>query len=410
MKLYSLIASGVTLMQPTLDDLKASGAPELVIKELQGHANASFIRIRLSPTDAPNVNGDWVTAEGANKRLKSLILQPVNLAANLTEHNKTQPIGVVYNAFLDEKNGDIMADAILWKRYFPEEVAVIEAMKDQLGGSWEIAAFEKGVRYVEAAISAAMNIDAEKIRMIEDDYYFTGFSILKQTAAAAQFRTRVEELVASRGSGGDKKGSNNKTKSKEVNANMFPLTIESKAQFDELIASALKESEQGKRLEALEASVKQYETDLTASKDANAKVIAALAEVLPADKRSTDPVKMAQAIKDTEAAKAHRAEAEKQFEAMKDVYDEKDKEEVLSILEAGVRKEISAEQALKLVNMRKGANPPAATGIHAGVNDDGKLTPEEIDASAGRMAGKGSGGGKIESIVASLVAALKGDG
>lgn len=406
MKLYSLIASGVTLIQPTSADLKASGAPELVIKELQGHANASFIRIRLSPTDAPNVNGDWVTAEGAAKRIKSLILQPVNLAANLTEHNKLEPIGVVYNAFLDEKNGDIMADAVLWKRYFPDEVAVIEAMKDQLGGSWEIAADEKGLRFIDAAIAKEMNIDAEKIRMIEDDYDFTGFSILKQTAAAAQFRTKVEELVASRkGSGGDKTD-DDKNKGKEVKANMFqPIKIETEAQYKELIASIMKESDQTKRIEALEASDKQYKADLQAAKDTNAKVVAALAELVPAEKRSTDPLAMAQALKDAEASKTVRIEAEKQFKAIEKEYDEKDKDEVISIIEAGIRKEMTAEQALKLSNMRKGASAPATKGIHASVDGD-DLTPEKIDATASRMAGKSNDGGVKDMIAAAVTAAM----
>lgn len=408
MKLYSLLASGISFIQPTTEDLKASGMPELVIKELQGHSNVAFIRIRLSQTDGPNVNGDWVTAEGAVKRIRSLILQPVNLAAELTEHNKKEPIGVVYNAFLDEKNGDIMADAVLWKRYFPEKVDTIIAMKELLGGSWEIAASESGLKFIEAAAAKELKIiDASQIRVIEDEYDFTGFSILLRDAAAAQFRTKVEELVASRnGSGGDKTDKD-KNEGKEVKANMFqPIKIETEAQYKELIASIMKDSDQTKRLEALEASDKQHKADLQAERDTNAKVVAALAELLPADKRSTDAVAMAQALKDAEASKAVRIEAEKQFKAIEKEYDEKDKDEVISILEAGIRKEMTAEQALKLSNMRKGSNPPATKGIHASVDGD-DLTPEKIEATAGRMAGKSNDGGMKETIMAAVTAAVE---
>jgi hypothetical protein len=109
-----------------------------------------------------------VTRQAAERALPSLIGAPLNAGDDLLDHDRSQPIGAVHQAYI--ANGDLWVEGVLYGRNFPSLVATIKRHKDQLGLSYEITGVE-----VESEAAPIWKLTA---------CTFTGLACLKQSAAA----------------------------------------------------------------------------------------------------------------------------------------------------------------------------------------------------------------------------------
>jgi len=121
-----------------------------------------------------------VTRQAAERALPSLIGAPLNASDGFGDHDRSQPIGAVHQAYI--QGNDLWVEGILYGRNFPGIVATIKLHKDRLGLSYEITNCE-----VESEAAPIWKLTA---------CTFTGLACLKQSAAAYGDDTSIAARAA----------------------------------------------------------------------------------------------------------------------------------------------------------------------------------------------------------------------
>lgn len=159
-----------------LDATVTLQAMALNIPDTPGHPNKHPFKGILTridePSDAPpgGSGGKRVilTRAAAERALPTLLGMPVDMKANLSDHDVKRKVGTITAATIE--GNAIHIEGFLYAADFPEEVRHIQSKRDELGFSWEI----KNI-FVE---------DAKADPMVITDCTFTGAAILYKEKAA----------------------------------------------------------------------------------------------------------------------------------------------------------------------------------------------------------------------------------
>ncbi len=220
----------------------ALDAMSLQVPETEGHPNKmpfSGILTRLDePSDAaPHGSGGrrvMLPKSVAERVLPSLLGMAVDLTAGLNGHNARNKIGFISEAWVD--GNAIHIKGFVYAADFPDAAADIRANKDSLGFSFEM----KNVLVADPTAET----------LVIEDCVFTGAAILKKADAAYQ----TTSLAASQ----DRQETLDMTK-EELEAILAPA-----------LAAAMEPLKT--ELDALKAGQDKVVSDITAGKEAHAKI------------------------------------------------------------------------------------------------------------------------------------------